>query len=63
MLKKFKKEDLPKVKDLILVDQADVEIIKFCFMNIMIDVSIGQVSVILDLSFFFSMVAFVPLTL
>ena len=32
----------PKLKDIILVDQADVEIIKLSFMGMSIDISIGQ---------------------
>ena len=32
----------PSLKDIILVDQADVEIIKINFMGMMIDISIGQ---------------------
>jgi len=33
---------MPRLKDIIYVDQADVEIIKLNFMNMMVDISIGQ---------------------
>lgn len=39
----FKNDNkLPRLKDIIFVDQADVEIIKLNFMNMMVDISIGQ---------------------
>jgi poly(A) polymerase Pap1 len=45
LIKQFSNgKELPQLKDIVLVDQADVEIIKMCFMGMMIDISIGQVS-------------------
>ena len=35
-------DQLPKLKDIVFVDQADVEIIKINFMGMMVDISIGQ---------------------
>jgi hypothetical protein len=32
---------MPRLRDIIFVDQADVEIIKLNFMNMMVDISIG----------------------
>lgn len=44
LIQKFQSKNdnkLPKLKDIIFVDQADVEIIKLNFMGIMVDISIG----------------------
>lgn len=38
----LKEPCIRKEKDIVLVDQADVEIIKLQFMGMMVDVSIGQ---------------------
>ena len=45
MIKKhmsYNGDQLPKLKDIVFVDQADVEIIKINFMGMMVDISIGQ---------------------
>lgn len=40
------KSTITKKEDMVLIDQADVQIIKLQFMGMMVDISIGQVSAI-----------------
>lgn len=42
---------IANIKDIVLVDQADVEIIKVSYMGVMLDISIGQIGGLCTLDF------------